>query len=465
MHKKFLVYVIIIMIIFSFATNPLAISIKEMNALKLHIDSVVVDSHNDSMMLVVDEKTWLPKINIRENTNNHIDIPKMRAGNLRVGFFAAYTNSYNGNSKRALSRTLALINALYWTEKNNSDVFNITSTFNEIEEAVLDWKIAAVPTIEGAYSMTKNNADKLLDQYNDLGIKAIAFTWNYSNELGEGANEIYDDGNNTPSAKGLTDLGREMVRKMNRLGIIVDVSHLNTTTFWDVLNTTKAPIIASHSGAYAIKPHRRNLNDAQLKAIADNGGVVGLVLYREFVKDMEDAYIRDYVDHIDYVVELIGIDHVGIGSDFDGGELPYDMKDVSDLYKITEELVKRGYGKEDIKKILGRNTLRVIKEVERLAEEKKEAQDIEIIPFVEMGQGLESNLPELSAKVVGNNLDLNKFRVIIDGISYPPLFNVESSTISIKLKEPLVERFHVISFEASNNSGQTKRDTRIFYVK
>ena len=465
MHKKFLVYVIIIMIIFGFATNPLAISIKEMNALKLHIDSIVVDSHNDSMMLVVDEKTWLPKINIRENTNNHIDIPKMRAGNLKVGFFAAYTNSYNGNSKRALSRTLALINALYWTEKNNSDVFNITSTFNEIEEAVLDWKIAAVPTIEGAYSMTKNNADQLLDQYNDLGIKAIAFTWNYSNELGEGANEIYDDGNNTPSTKGLTDLGREMVRKMNRLGIIVDVSHLNTTTFWDVLNTTKAPIIASHSGAYAIKPHRRNLNDAQLKAIADNGGVVGLVLYREFVKDMEDAYIRDYVDHIDYVVELIGIDHVGIGSDFDGGELPYDMKDVSDLYKITEELVKRGYGKEDIKKILGRNTLRVIKEVERLTEEKKEAQDIEIIPFVEMGQALESNLPELSAKIVGNNIDFKKFRVIIDGISYSPIYNVESSNLSIKLEELLIERFHVISFEASNNNGEIKRETRIFHIK
>lgn len=465
MHKKFLVYLIIIMIIFSFSINPLAKDIKEMNALKLHIDSIVVDSHNDSMMLVVDENTWLPMTNIRENTNNHIDIPKMRAGNLRVGFFAAYTTAYNGNPSKALSRTLALINALYWSQKNNSDVFNITSTFNEIEQAVLDWKIAAVPTIEGAYSMTKDNADQLLDQYKDLGIKAIAFTWNYSNELGEGANEVYDDGKGTPSTGGLTDLGRDMIHKMNKLGIIVDVSHLNTATFWDVLNTTKAPIIASHSGAYALKPHQRNLNDAQLKGIADNGGLVGMVLYRGFIKGMKNTYIKDYVDQIDYVVNLIGIDHVGIGSDFDGGEIPLDMKDASELYKITEELVKRGYSEDDIKKILGRNTLRVIKEVERLAEEKKEAQDIEIISFVEMGQGLESNLPEFSAKVVGNNIDFKKFRVIIDGISYSPIYNVESSTLSIKLKEPLVERFHVISFEASNNNGEIKRETRIFHIK
>lgn len=464
MDKKFLIYTTATLLILSFSINPFAANIKGINALKLHIDSIVVDSHNDSMMLSIDETTWLPKTNIRYNTDNRIDIPKMRAGNLKVGFFAAYTSAYYGNPNKALSRTLALINALYWTEKNNSDIFSITPTYKEIENAVLERKIAAVPTLEGAYSITRNNGGELLEQYNDLGVKAIGFTWNYSNELGEGVYGAYADSKGTPSTGGLTELGREMVYRMNKLGIIVDISHLNTATFWDVINSTKAPVIASHSGVYALKTHQRNLNDNQLKAIADNGGVIGLVLFRGFVKDMDNTYIKDYVDHIDYVVNLIGIDHVAIGSDFDGGDIPLDMEDASDLYKITEELVNRGYSEKDIRKILGVNTLRVIKEVELLADNRSLAKNIEIIPSIQMGEKLSNDHSFFSATIKGSDIDTEKFRVIIDGIPYLPKYTKENSTISIELRKPLKEKFHVITFEASNLEGEVKRETIIFYI-
>ena len=162
MIRKSFIYIPLILFVFSFSITSIGAKLKERNALKLHIESVIVDTHNDSMMKIIDENTWLPVTDIRYNTNNHIDIPKMRAGNLKVGFFAAYTSAYYGNPNKALSRTLALLNALYWTEKNNSDIFSITSSSKEIERALLDWKIAAVPTIEGAYSINNKNGIELL---------------------------------------------------------------------------------------------------------------------------------------------------------------------------------------------------------------------------------------------------------------------------------------------------------------
>lgn len=462
--KKFLIYITIIAIIIGFSITPIATKFKDSNALKLHIDSIVVDSHNDAMMKIVDEYTWLPVTDIRYETNNQIDIPKMRAGNLKVGFFAAYTSAYFGNPNKAMSRTLALLNALYWTEKNNSDIFKIVKNYPEIERAILDWKIAAVPSIEGAYAISKNNGVELLKQFHDLGVKAIGFTWNYSNELGEGAYGAYADAIGTPSSGGLTELGEEIIKEMNRLGMIVDVSHLNTDTFWDVIKTTNAPIIASHSGVYSLKPHERNLNDEQLLAIAENGGVVGMVLYRGFIKDMHNTYIKDFVDHIDYAVNLIGIDHVGLGSDFDGGEIPLDMKDSSELYKITDELVKRSYSPEDIQKILGKNTLRVIKEVEQLAEKQKVSEDINIIPALEMGEGITHRKPILTAEIEGSNIDSQKFRIILDGVPYKPSYDEKSSTISYKVERELVEKFHVVTFEAYDINEGINRETIIFHI-
>ena len=437
---------------------------EEMEEVELYEGQIIVDSHNDTMMKVIDEETWLPLVDIGHDTEFHIDIPKMKVGNLNVGFFAAYTSDYYGKPERALSRTLALINALYWTEKNNEDEFRIAKTYDEIHNTLIEGKIAAVPAIEGGYSITEGNYLELIKQYKDLGVKSIAFNWNFSNALGEGASEIYADAKKTKSSGGLTSLGKNAVRLLNDLGMIVDVSHMNERTFWDVIETSKAPIIASHSGVYSVRPHRRNLKDDQLIAIKDNGGLAAMVMYRDFVKNLKDAYIKDFVDHIDYAVNLIGVDHVGIGSDLDGAELPFDMKDASEFHKITEELSNRGYSQENIKKLFGQNTLRVIKEVEDLAGDYMEANDIEIFPDLKMGEVINTRIPLLTARVEGD-IDKSNIRVIVDGIAYKADLSEDKSTISLHVKDELNERFHVLTFEAENKNGEIKRETIIFYIE
>jgi membrane dipeptidase len=447
-------------------------SAKEVNAMDLHFGTTVVDSHNDTMMKVVDPITWLPSTDIRSNTNFQIDIPKLEAGGLNVPFFAAYTSGYYGNNPRSNSRTLALINALYWTEERNSDVLTITTSYKEIQQAVKDGKIAAVPTVEGAYSLEEHNAIGLLHQYYDLGIRALGFTWNYSNALGEGANEVYGDADRTPSEGGLTELGKQVALEMNKLGMLIDVSHMSEDTFWEVINISKAPIMATHSGASSIRNHQRNLTDDQLKAIASNGGVVGVVFYPQFLTDRypnEPALLDDYIDHIDHIVNLIGIDHVALGSDFDGGPLPADLKDSSELYKVTEELIRRGYKEKEIKKLLGENTLRLMKDVEQAAEHSPSSvgQGLTITPDLKMGETVPNNTPLLTAKInwdKGSVIEENSLQVLIDGIPYKPEFNKETSTVSLQVKEPLKEKFHVVTFEATNKAGKIEKETRIFYI-
>lgn len=438
--------------------------------LDIHFNSIVVDGHNDTMLSVIDEETWLPTMDIGEETKNHIDIPKLKAGGLNVPFFAAFTEGYYANTPKSLSRTLALINALYWTERENQEGFKITSSIEDIKKTVNEDKIAAFPTIEGAYSLDKDNAIELLRQYYDLGIRVIGFNWNYSNDLGEGCSKIYSDKDETKSTGGLTKLGQEVILEMNRLGILVDVSHMDEKTFNGVIEASRMPIIASHSGAYGIRNHPRNLKDYQLKALAKNHGVVGIVFCPSFLTDKNNAYLKDYINHIDYVVDLIGIDHVGIGSDFDGASLPEDIEDSSELYKVTEELIKRAYTKEDIEKILGKNMLRVIKEAEEASKANLENSklDIKIIPNYNMGEIMESSTPVLKAKI--NNIedyneDNMEFRIIIDGIPYISTYNREDSILSYEIKEPLKEKYHLATFEILYNEEKLVRETRIFYNK
>ena len=432
--------------------------------IKLHYKSIVVDCHNDTMLKVIDENTWLPKVNIGENTDNHIDIPKLVKGGLNVPFFAAFTAGYYGDRQKSISSTLAPINALYWTERQNKDKFKIVRSVEEIVNTVKEGKIAAVRTIEGAYSLDENNSIELLKQYYDLGIRAIAFNWNYSNDLGEGCSRTYNDDAETPTSGGLTELGKKVALEMNRLGIIIDVSHMAEDTFWDIINVSKAPIIASHAGVYSLRNHRRNLTDDQLKALAKNRGVVGIVLCAGFLTDKEDAYLNDYVDHIDYAVNLIGIDHVGIGSDFDGAKIPKDIKDSSELYKVTDELIKRGYKDEDIEKLLGKNILRVLKEVEEIAEKSNEL-DLNIIPSIDMGEIIDEVTPLLTAKVENiKGIEINS-RIIVDGIPYNAEYNKDTSILSLKIVEPLRDKFHVVTFEVIDNADNVKRETIILYVK
>src|SRR5690625_104298 len=339
--------------------NEKVIDVSMTESEDIHFDSIIVDSHIDTFMHTLDDITWLPETDIGEETPFDFDIPKAQAGGLDVPYMAAYTPGYHENTPRSISQTLAKLNVLYWTEDNNQEELNITTSYSEIEQAVREGKIAAVPTIEGGYSMEENNAIELLHQYNDLGVKAFGFTWNHSNALGEGANRAYPDG--TPSEGGLTDLGEEVAKEMNEIGMMIDVSHMAESTFWDVIEVSDDPVIATHSGVNELHDHQRNLTDEQLEALAENGGVLGIVFYPVF---LGGNYVSDIVDHIDHAVDVMGIDHVALGSDFDGADMPEDLQDASELYKITDELQNRGYSNEDIKKILGENHLRVLEEVE-----------------------------------------------------------------------------------------------------
>jgi len=350
----------------------------------------------------------------------------------------------------------------------NSEKFGLATSVNEIEKLVHEGKSVGVPTIEGAYSLEEYNAIELLHQYYDLGIRVVGLCWSNSNSLGEGVNERYVDG--TPSEGGLTELGAKVVKEMNKMGMVIDVSHMNEETFWDVIEVAEAPIMASHSNVMGLYSHPRNLTDEQIIAIANTGGIVQQNFYAGYLGPTGDRDLKKLVDHIEYVIDLVGIDHVGLGSDFDGGGMPVDLQNASFYYRITEELVERGYKKSEIEQILGKNTLRVIKQVQNLAEKYPDnvGQGLTIIPELEMGEGVSGNTPLLKAEVLrlnGSNIDESSFRVIVDGIVYTPEFNAETGELSLQVEEPLVEKFHVVTFEAVNNSGKISRETRIFYIE
>ncbi|MDX9918025.1 MAG: dipeptidase [Gudongella sp.] len=436
---------------------------REMIPLKLHIDSIIVDSHNDTMMKIVDENTWLPVIDLRGETSLQIDFKKLRAGNLSVPFFAAYSSPFYGNPDRSISRTAALFNALYHTQKNNSDLMEIASSYSEIERIVLKKKFAAVPTIEGAYSVSKVNATELIKQYDDLKVKAIGFTWNYSNELGEGLYRAYGDRDGSFSHGGLTELGRQTVKQMNSLGMIVDVSHLAETTFWDVIETTELPIIASHSGAMSVHMHARNMTDDQIKAVGENGGVVSAVFFTEFIGKKGEASVSKIVDHIDHIVKIAGVDHAGLGSDFDGADMPEDLKDATGIYKITEELAKRGYNEKDIKKILGLNLLRVIRENDKARKPDVGIEGLSIKPLFEMGDAFADKRPILRAEVKDSSGKDIDYRVIINGI--PKEVKVENNLITYEIENILKEKFYIFTFEALSAEGGSVRETRIFRIE
>jgi membrane dipeptidase len=418
---------------------------------------------------VIDPIFFLPDNDLANRSEFDLDFPKMKEGGLNAAFFAAWTNdsTYEGLTN---SNILSLLNALYWTAEQNPDSFGIAKTTQEIIELYNEGKLVGIPAIEGAYSLKNQvdiyNAIELLRQYHDLGVAYITLCWSNSNDLGEGVNEQYIDG--TPSSGGLTELGAEVVREMNRLGIAVDVSHMNDVTFWDVVETSTAPIIASHSNAWSVFEHERNLKDEQLIAIAESGGVVHQNLCAGYMGPEGRQGLKELIDMIDYTVKLIGVDHVGLGSDFDGSIMLEDLPNASYYYKIAEELTKRGYSEEDINKIQGQNTLRVIKAIQDMAKAPLNAgEPLEIIADLAMGEGVENYRPLLSAKISGNDIDSSSLRIIVDGDVYVHTLNydVDSGILSLQVTKPLAETFHVVTFEGANTQGRITRETKIFYVE
>jgi len=191
-----------------------------------------------------------------------------------------------------------------------------------------------------------------------LGVRLLTLTWNQRNQIADGVGE-------SRTGSGLTEFGLKVIDEMNDLRMLIDVSHLSETGFWDVIKRSKAPIVASHSNCYALCPHLRNLKDEQIKALADKGGVIGITFVPNFLtQEKRKTTVKDVVKHIDYLVEKVGVDCVGLGSDFDGtGALPLGLEGVDKIPNITEELLNRGHKEKDIKKILGENFLRVFKDV------------------------------------------------------------------------------------------------------
>jgi membrane dipeptidase len=359
-------------------------------ARKIAAEAVGIDSHIDTVqrVLVMGEdlsKRW---------DVGHVDIPRLREGGIHAPFFALWVPVYFPGAE-AVRRTLDLRDAMQSLFEAHKDQIEMATTAADIKRIVKANKIAAFLSIEGGHTI--NDDLRVLRMYYQLGIRAMTLTHSRNNNWADSATD-------KPQHNGLTDFGKEVVREMNRLGMLVDISHVADKTFYDTLAVTTKPVIASHSSMRALSDVPRNVTDEMLWALAKNGGVLGITFGEGFInpkdadalraaieiettappmtgRTLDDyaaedvrnlfgtrvkvaATVEDVADHIDHAVKIAGIDHVGIGSDFDGvSGPPNGLDDVSKMPALIEVLLERNYSERDLKKILGENYLRVIREV------------------------------------------------------------------------------------------------------
>src|SRR5712671_4065303 len=370
-------------------------------ARKLHFASIVVDTHDDTTQRFLDgDFDLLPR-----NASGSIDIPRMREGGLGAIFFSIWIPS-KITGPEAIKHALDQIDAVREQVRKHPNEVTLAATAAEVREAHKNGKIAALMGVEGGHMIASDLG--VLRSYSALGVRYMTLTHS-------GNDEWADSSTDTAVHNGLTDFGKDVVREMNRLGVMVDISHVSDKTFYDALAVSKAPLIASHSACRALCDAKRNMTDQMIKDLAAKGGVIQInyhvgFLSEEFMnadKNPEiakaiadevqkrcgnkegcqliegDRITREYVlqgklprvdytkiiEHIDHAVKLVGAEHVGLGSDFDGANMPFGMEDATKLPQITEALLRKGYSEEDVRKILGQNTLRVMAEVERVSSE------------------------------------------------------------------------------------------------
>lgn len=318
------------------------------NYREVHFSSVVVDAHCDTLTAMTGQGRNLSTCSAR----GHLDLYRLLQGGVRTQFMAAFiAPEYK---RAATSRALELIDLYFREVKQNNEKINHIENKVELQQTLDAGKIATILAVEGGEAVEGSLG--VLRIFYRLGVRCLTLTWNGRNELGDGVGEQGSRG-------GLTGFGNAVVREMNRLGMLVDVSHLSEPGFWDVLAVTRQPVIASHSNCRALCNHKRNLSDGQIRALARNGGVMGVTFVPEFLAE-KDASLTHILDHLDHAARIGGVEVVGIGSDFDGTEaLPGGVKDCSSFPEITRGLAERGYCAEDIKKILGGNFLRVLGQV------------------------------------------------------------------------------------------------------
>jgi membrane dipeptidase len=371
-------------------------------ARKLHFSSIVVDTHDDTTQRLLDGKFDLGP----RDANGSIDIPRMKEGNLSAIFFSIWIPS-KITGPEAVKRAMDQIDAVREQIRKHPNDLALATTAAEVRDARKQGKIGALMGVEGGHMIASDLG--VLRSYAALGVRYMTLTHS-------GNDEWADSSTDKPVHNGLTDFGKDVVREMNRLGVMVDISHVSDKTLNDALEVSKAPLIASHSSCRALCDAPRNMTDQMIKDLAAKGGVIQVnyhvgFLSQEF-RDAEkakpelekeiqaeitkrcgdnegctliegDLVVREFmnagklprvdytkiIEHIDHAVKLAGVDHVGLGSDFDGAMMPFGMEDASKLPQITEALLQKGYSEGDIRKILGENTLRVMTEVERVSRE------------------------------------------------------------------------------------------------
>jgi len=370
----------------------------------LHFSSIVLDTHDDTTQRFFSKGFDLGK----RNPDGHIDIPRMREGGMNAIFFSIWIDG-RIMGPPAVQKALDQIDAVHENVRKFSKDMTFARTAEEVRHAHTQGKIAALMGVEGGHMI--GNDIRMVRVFGDLGVRYMTLSHFYNDEWA-------DSSTDKPAHNGLTDYGKEIVREMNRQGIMVDISHVSDKTFYDALEVSKAPLIASHSSCRALCDHVRDMSDEMIKALAAKGGVIQINYEKSFIdQDYKNAYekatggagvvgalsqaIKEcgddqectaraaialerkmteegklphvswerIVDHIDHAVKLVGAAHVGLGSDFDGASMPEGMEDCSKLPKITEALVRKGYSDEDIRKILGENTLHLMEQVERVSHE------------------------------------------------------------------------------------------------
>lgn len=321
----------------------------------LHKKILSVDTHCDTPL-----EFKKSGFDIGKREINQVNIPKMEEGMLDAIFFAAYTAQGPRDavsSQKTVEKIEGLIKGIHKQVENNKDLCGIAYTANDLVKLKSEGKKAIFIGIENGYGIGKDIEN--LARFKKMGVNYITLCHTKDNDICDTSSDTKHEWN------GLSPFGKQVVKEMNRQGIIVDISHVGEKTFWDVIELSKQPIIASHSSVQALCYHDRNLTDKQMQAIAKNGGVVQICLVDLFInKDTKKASLTDAIDHIDYAVRVAGIDHVGIASDFDGGGGLIGCAGSNDMINITVKLIERGYSDEDIAKIWGGNFLRVLTTVQ-----------------------------------------------------------------------------------------------------
>ena len=375
---------------------------QQQDPLDVHRRAILIDTHADTVQRMIDEGA---DIN-RRLADGHLDAVRMKEGGLDAQFFSIWVEPqyFGAGGASAVERADRQIAAIHALAEQHPETWTLATTAADIRRAAAGGNLAALMGMEGGYAIDEKLEN--VEKYYRLGVRYLSPAWSVSTSWAGSSGDAVGE------SRGLNEFGRAVIREMNRLGMMVDVSHVSDKTFWDIVETSTKPVIATHSGVRALVNHPRNLTDEQIRALARTGGVVCAVFYpafiepgwkeaqrrvdaeisgaveaasrdtrgtpaqkklardrvreREYLKRLPPVTLARLVDHIDYVARLVGAEHVGVGSDFDGIQAtPRDLASVADFPNLTAELLRRGYAPEDVHKILGGNILRVMEETER----------------------------------------------------------------------------------------------------